>query len=66
MCRRYMEHCDDSDSDESSMDDPTHCDVCVSEFMMYGGCECWEDESCDQDAMVPEGCMHCGEEAAEA
>merc|ERR1719354_1469454 len=22
MCRRYMEHCDDSDSDESSMDDP--------------------------------------------
>merc|ERR1719354_1101885 len=66
MCRRYMEHCDDSDSDESSMDDPAHCDVCVSEFVMYGGCECEMDESCDAEDMVPEGCMDCVDELEEA
>merc|ERR550532_426307 len=48
------------------MEDPTHCDVCVSKFVMDGGCECWMDDACDEDALVPEGCEMCAYEAAEA
>ena len=33
---------------------------------MYGGCECWIDEMCDVDDMVPVGCDRCGEDAANA
>ena len=32
--------------------------------MMYGGCECWMDDMCNVDEVVPAGCEHCGEDAA--
>jgi len=40
------------------------CDACVAEFMQAGGCECWADDSCNQDNLVPDGCNSCGEQAA--
>ena len=42
------------------------CYECVQQFVEAGGCECWMDESCNTDELVPEGCDHCGEEAANA
>merc|ERR1712142_1272086 len=42
----------------------TDCDACVAEFMQADGCECWEDDSCDQDNLIPDGCNSCGEQAA--
>jgi len=32
--------------------------------MQAGGCECWADDSCDQDNLIPDGCNSCGEQAA--
>jgi len=42
-----------------------HCDDCVRRFAQEGGCECWEDEYCNEEDLVPDGCHRCGEEAAE-
>jgi len=42
------------------------CTACVDEFVMYGGCECWMDEMCNVEDLVPVGCGECGEDAAMA
>jgi len=55
--------------DESTMTPTTgnECTACVNEFVMYGGCECWVDEMCEVDDMIPVGCdPGCAEDAAMA
>merc|ERR1712156_1041639 len=32
--------------------------------MEEGGCACWDDDSCDEASLVPEGCDSCAEQAA--
>ena len=39
------------------------CYKCVSDFDEAGGCECIENEDCDQLKLIPEGCFNCGDEA---
>eukprot|EP00493_Phyllostaurus_siculus_P023953 UN24290 len=34
--------------------------------MNNGGCQCGKDESCDVGPLIPQGCDHCGQQAAEA
>jgi len=55
------------DYDKESMDESMYdtCDHCVKKFAMDGGCECWHDEMCDQNNLIPPGCDMCGEPAAE-
>jgi len=43
-----------------------NCDACVAQFSEAGGCECWADESCNEEALIPEGCYQCGYEAETA
>merc|ERR1719499_288833 len=52
-CDDYTFHCDI----------PVDCDVCVAEFEQNGGCECWKEENCNEEELVPAGCDSCGEEA---
>jgi len=59
-CMEYGNCCADYDVCEE-----TDCDACIERFARQGGCECWMDESCDEGALVPEGCDSCGEQAAE-
>ena len=40
------------------------CNKCVSEFDDNGGCDCMNNPSCDVSTLIPEGCYHCGDEAA--
>ena len=42
---------------------PLECDACVSKFSDAGGCNCIEDDNCDQFALIPEGCFPCGDKA---
>ena len=41
-----------------------NCSECVSEFDDMGGCECILNQPCDVSALIPDGCNHCGSEAA--
>ena len=40
-----------------------YCKKCVSDFTESGGCDCMENEGCDQLKLIPEGCSKCGEQA---
>ena len=39
------------------------CDKCISDFDKAGGCECMEDEDCDQLSLISDGCFKCGDKA---
>jgi len=41
------------------------CDRCVSAFADLKGCECWMDDECNEEELIPEGCDACGAQAAE-
>merc|ERR1719204_1386716 len=41
------------------------CPACVAEYAAAGGCECMADDDCDDEPLIPEGCMMCGEAAVE-
>jgi len=40
------------------------CDTCVEAFAVAGGCECLNDETCDVEPLIPDGCYPCGSQAA--
>ena len=50
----------------SSSSGERDCDSCVEEFMNAGGCDAMMDDNTDQEALIPEGCYHCGDEAVSA
>ena len=41
----------------------TGCKICVNSFSEAGGCECIDNDDCDQFSLIPEGCFNCGNDA---
>ena len=46
-------------------DEEAFCDKCVNDFDGAGGCECMDNDDCDQLSLIPEGCFICGQKAME-
>ena len=44
-------------------DEEAFCDKCVKDFDEVGGCECIDNDDCDQLSLIPEGCFICGQKA---
>ena len=41
------------------------CDLCISGFAASRGCECMAEPDCDVTAIIPQGCISCGNKAME-
>ena len=39
------------------------CEACISSFAKAGGCECIDNDDCNQFSLIPDGCFNCGEKA---
>eukprot|EP00493_Phyllostaurus_siculus_P023241 UN23576 len=40
------------------------CNACATQFQTDGGCACWTDDECDEEALITDGCAICEDAAA--
>merc|ERR1711981_627832 len=66
VCQTEEEYCAEN-PDTPGCPTEQNCDECVSKFHANGGCECIPPNGqCEKgklEALIPEGCDSCGEEA---